>query len=750
MSATSFPLDKIIRKIEPKDNLFPNEQLIIWDTNAGVTLGKEPLQIVKIFKKLMYFAFSDAEAECNKIVYRVLPGVSFDIKCKATCPRGNEGKVIAGLFNPEEKFEAELQRKIQGWLKEYFEKNKLADILNNTQKARVFLQQKIMDETGLSVIADVRLQNAEYLQPYTVNSKPFPVRVEDYANSLNLSFKTELVLLEGCESLAMQRYDSLAALPQQMQTIIERSIYKTIKLNVFFDELSKTVKPFLKKELNAYLQNEGRQILFLELNADPIIGDAEKRLDVECVREYKIADYSEQIKVKSTVVMKLVDLAVYKSAQSLHNITDLSGWFKDNVISVQVKDILFEKNYEDILVDMDDIKKVIEEKIKDQAASIGYTVMQHVFWPELKKLDIVRKGFEIVLQDNKYLSSDSRVSVSLSIKVYGNISNLKTLKERNQRMLLPNVPIEQEMQNEVVKVVEEVLHKIEPERFFMRFRGTLEEEAVDKTLVTNITGMLEKKFAVDGSSLRFIISPMENEVSQKVADLTKEIQHIEVAVNPTLDSPYTEKIEFTLLFRIMGVLPSGWHSFQMNLKKDALDEIHEIEKVLVMKIHESLVACRYQELMSQEQRYKKILKEEVLTGVFAAVSEKFGLFIDFIDYKRNVTITEIEASKSLENKVQKEEENARLLLEKQHASHSKIVDELSAERDALLKNGEFEEAEEVESQIMKVQEIYKKNLEKNGMDLRKLSGDKLADNNANMSLLESMNAARLIDNAGNN
>jgi len=748
-TTTTFPLDTIVKKIELKDNLLANEQLIIWEANARTTLAKEPPQVMKLFKKVIYFAFSDAEAACNAIVYRIMPGVSFDIKYKATCPRGNEGKIIASLYNPDEKFEVVLQKKIQTWVKEHIDQNKLPLILNNIQMVREFLQLKILTETGLSSIVDVRLQNVEYLKPYPVNSKKFPVRVPDYTNAINLSFVTELVLLEGCESLALQRYDSLSEQQSKLQAIIEKSIYHSVKLNLFYNELTKTVRPLLIAEVNNYLKSEGRQIFFLELNSDPIVSFEEERVDMEYNCSCKISEHSEQIKVKSIVSIKLEDLAAYKTAQRKYNITDIKSWFGENVVNVEVRDQLLNKKYEDILVEMDTIKKTLNNNIKVQAATYGYNLTQYIFEPEIKKLDLNRESFEVLLDGRKFLSSDSRVSVTLFLKVNGNITNLKNIEDR--RLLLPNVIIEQEIQNEIVKTVEEVLHKIDPERFFMRFKGSNEDDAVDKVIIDKITDILISKFAVDGSSLKFIINPMENEVSQKVADLCIESQEIVVSLIPSLNSPYTERIDFTILFRIMGVLPTGWYAFQMNLKKDAGTEINEIKRFLGMRAHESLVSCKYEELMSQEHTFKNAIKEKVLKRVFDSVSKQLGLFIEFLDCQRGSTITEIQANQSLENKVQKEEENNRLLIEKQLTSHNKMVDELLAKRDDLRKKGLEKEAKEVEARLNELQEDYKNYIDNQGVDIRKISGIKLTENNSNTSLLEALgNNPKLIENAGNN
>jgi hypothetical protein len=720
MSRTTSPLDALVKRVSKKSIPAQGETRIVFEEKSRIVLEKEPVFWGAWGKRIARFDISTHPVKSDGFTYSLAAGVGFKISYQANCPSGNEALVVTALHKPNTHPEEVLHQILKKHIREYLQYNELALLVQHPEQFADFLAERILEETGLAILPEIKLNEA-MLKPFPVEVKTFRVRVQDYDDTVNISFSTELVVNKYAVDQAIKRFSNLDSTPRRLEELVKNTMASRFVLNDLYHELSAKVKTVLIDEINKYLLPEGRQVVFLDIRLDAdILPVNTLRYEIEHVDKYKIADYNGQVSVLSTLVLQLHDITACKNHQKKAGYSDFKTWFTTQAIALQTKEVLFEKTYKTVLLETDTVRKEIQDRISEVAAAAGYKIRQHTFLPELRQLKLQHEGFSVKTGPQIYFTEDSRVSVKIDVTVRGFIKDLSELPDR---MLLPDADIEEEMKLGVITVVEETMHVIGPEHFFMYFKGDteLDYQPVDVNIKKSITAYLEDHFHVDNSSMRFIINPMENEVSVKAAGLTNKQHWVNVVLLPTLDSPYVEEITFSFLFRVLGVMKDGWPVFQSNIRKTADAEIEEIKTVLQVTLHQHLTSIRYSELMSNNFKIKDAIRKNILNKLFADISQKFGLALDLFDYKRQVTKSEKQAVLSLETKIAKEEDNKRRVLTTEIEKNNELLETLYNKRKLFIEHEQYDEARDVEKEIEQLKAVYPTSMLRTEQDIRKLT-----------------------------
>lgn len=688
-------LDPVIRMIPKKDQVGVDEELVVFESQEKNLLG---------FRKKRYFAVSNINtAKCTGISYMLSNAIPVQIQYSVSCPTGNEEKAVAALYKQGLSLGESLNRKVKGWFTKFVEEFGENTVLKNRSTVHSYLKDQALQETGLVFTAEVKLQNEEKLQEFTVGPITTNVRVSDYDEALSLTIKAELQVDESKQDIALLSYSKLPEIKDSFQAYIKKHLRDKVKLQQFCTQLNRDLKDELFEALDKIPQSVGRKLSYLNLHSSSIpsiypVGKEE--VEVSHKGSYSIADYDEEVTVENKLILRLDDIAIVRNSA----VKDVSLRLKEKEIPSIVKNILFDKSYKDVLLELDEIKEDIKSQIEKKVKLVGYNVQQHAFLPELKELKLLNEGFKLEI-DGPFVTSDSRVSISVQVTCSGQIGDLSEL---DKRLLLPATDIDTEMKEAVSNAVEEVIHEVDPERAYIGFdyKHKNYERSVKEEIELKVRDVLIEKFKASNPSLKIFVKQTTSEVTEKATKLTESSHDFESLITPRRNNKYVEKLNYHIRFSIRGVYPDGWPIFQNNIKRSSDEEIEEVKKILEENVRTYFEAVPYQEHLSGQLKIKKLLNKLLAETVLPRVGKMFGLRLELVSLNRHDSPLEVEAQKTRHHLGLKEEETNRSTQERLLNSGKETMEELLKKRKELLTEGEYDEAEEVEEQIEKIRSEF--------------------------------------------
>ncbi len=659
MNRTISPLDKVVRKVEKGSLPPPGYKPIYFDERSGEILKKEPSIFGGIGKKVgTYIVSVDDIVNCPGFSYLFDNGIGLNITYTAKCAHDQEEKILQELFDEDKGFETILNDKLKNYLRTFLEQHQNNITSGLLKNAEDDIARQCLSEIGLVVTPVISFQAEPNLKRLQVKSNSFSIRLQDYKETISMEYDIEIWPDENRLEKALLRIPSIDRLNNSIQEIIKNELWGKVTLNQFCLSLNvanegfpivagkQTVKDTLIAPINKLLHEEGRKVGYLELSSVAIENiKPQNQLEIEHIYSYRIADENEKVGVKSRVSLRLFDIGVFKLAEEKYRIrkanSSVENWFKEEVIIPLIKDVLFEKTYKQILLRPDSIKKEIEASIISKANEIGYSVKLHTHLPDIKKLKL-REGFTISMQDEEFETNSSDVKIKLNITIKGKVINLDELEER---LLHPTVDIESEMKVAVRSVVEDEIHKMDPQRIYLRFSFTdiKREQPVDEVLNEKITEYLVDKFQVEEISLRNVIklSQSEDEFIKKTKELRKELRKFDITVYPVSKDSYVEPLVFEIQYRILGIHEMSWSTFLSRISKEVTIQFTELENVLKALITERLNSIDYATLKSERKEVKDGIKYGISNLAEQEVAKKFGLLIEFFTVLRARSETEI-------------------------------------------------------------------------------------------------------------
>jgi hypothetical protein len=442
--AEVYILDNVIRKISKSDisSIDSTQKIVIIDPQNKKVLSRKPLfgSYVEFFLvsnsnnprhvASANLRFDIGDTFANKLPIRVF--VSYQV----TCPPGKED-IVALALSEGNTPGVTLNDKITAWLTEYSRTRfTFDDFANNYKKQFLILQRyaeaKVNQEIGLNINLKLDLQQEDLnrLHPYYIKSNYFPIFVSDYEQAIDFRFETNLLISDNGEVNALRNFNDLYHLEDILKTEIDTFLRRHVCLYDFIYNFNQLVYRNLIEYLDTVLAKYGRKIDYLTPDIEPGIFMPDLppvQHNIKC----EMKDSPQPIVINSilNVEPQPENILKYKNSQ----ISDLTNWFKVKLEQV-VQKKLFDCEYISLLTDFDSIQLNIEETLKQEVETIGYSIklistLPNDFKPNVERLiSIVGNDFPVLVKDYEREINFS-FSTNLLLSANGELNALRHIRE---------------------------------------------------------------------------------------------------------------------------------------------------------------------------------------------------------------------------------------------------------------------------------------------------------------------------------
>ncbi|MGE5341252.1 MAG: hypothetical protein ACM3SY_07195 [Candidatus Omnitrophota bacterium] len=544
------------------------------------------------------------------------------------------------------------------------------------------LKRFLSNQAGLHADILLSVKGEEFLKDITLNLDSFNVRVTDYNEALTLQVEMGLDIDNSNRNAAIPYISQPDSLKDFLIEQIKRYLLENISLHQFVYQLNGTVKNELMEMLERALQPKGRKLSWLQINTKINFELPKQNINMHYSVFCDISDYSPRIEVEHKLLLQLGDLGMFKATPIPMSIEE---WVEETLNTI-TKNELFYQRYVDILLDFvqeDPEKqrtlKKIKEQMQRQASTVGYTVKHLIVKPNIKILDLT---FMVEIKEEVFSTLINRVNVTLGIVVQGKLTDLSKLHD----YITPDKIIEKEMEHMILLEAKKLMHTIDPQEFYMPFKGSVVETAEDK-LRTAITKIMTDQF--HAHDVKITIKKIENDQINRILDLVNGSPYcIEFEVVPLRGGGLQEPVKFEVEFLIQSI--TNWNTFiYKNFDLKTGEEIQKIKDVLQRDIKSKFITVPYPALRySSIEGANKIL--ELARKSHAKISSIFGLEINIINLTREPTMTELEMHDILKTKIGIQTSKEKRIAQKEAETEIRIHENM---QNVLLRNTNPETAE---------------------------------------------------------
>jgi len=644
--AQTYPLDKVIRIVDPDYRVTSSDELLIAinpETNKAIEMidlhGRTRLErgFLRRFRVRKYFLVSNNsdvqnEAEGPLLNFELRDfthdwRLGLRLNYLASCSPGNEAKLTEALctgLHPG----AVLNDFLNRWLKEFAGAN-ASELIENYYSRKddlvAYLASQALDEIGLNLTASIQLEaESKAIEPIKIRSIHFPVRFKDYNDEQDLKLEAQIQVDPQRKIFAVLYLSRINGLEELIRKKTQEYFAATVSLHTFHAETAKSgLERDLKKYLDSFLTPFGRQLGFISLGSGGGGGEAffeaKKKVEFNDIQEF-----DRPVEIKNTLQMFLRDYALYKTSGA----KDLNLWIEENLTEV-IREVLFGKRYIDLLIGFEPLEQEIKLKLSARAEAIGYTIRHLITVPDLPPYDWL-ENFDVEVE-NEYETKMPKFPVKLGVIVTARIVRLKDIESYlNRRQDVPKL-----MKDAIENEVRRFLHKVDPERFYMRFSYAEPEEEdppIEQALRELIEARLVEKFQAE--VIGTVFKMRDTEITQIWTSLEKSEGTLEIKLPSFSD---VEGVTYRGRVRVEAIHGRGWNRFRTSNP--------EMEKIC-RRLEEHVLAqlgtfanadLVYTHLEGQRQVEKVI---EGLAKKFAV--EEFGLVIRVVSIRRDVTAIELD------------------------------------------------------------------------------------------------------------
>jgi hypothetical protein len=623
------PLSEIIRQVTEHVTAKPNsEQRVIMNVRTGQAVPA-PGMLEALTGSFTYFLVannSDPEktiAGTKEVKYKQnSEEIVFAIDYRGGCPSGRETWLAQYFFKASAPDKA-IADALGKWLVEYFSSaGRTVEHFYAQQKlAALDLVTKASREFGLDLTITLSVANQKPLETIEIGPVLFTSRLKGYDEEETVWFKAELEVDQ--QQLIRARLNQKTPFTDLLKKGVRKYLSDSVTVETFYEDLnSEQVKQGLRAHLNQLLKSTGRRITFISLKPDYQGGEtgAPTPHSGETIIEYKHHEYPDPIKIKISVLMIPHDPTRYKSKGS----PKLGDWLKRNLEDAS-KQTLFGVSYVDLLLGFADLKIKISEQMNHRAEEIGYEIKQlmTMLYTEpfawLKRIDIEIKGSS---NDEKSETMfETRISnfyVGLEIFLTTRVKDLPGIAH----YLTQDVP--QKMKEEIVRLIQNTMHAVHPERFYMHFSDGNEanypnEEPLEAELRKRIGFLLKSEF--NAELIHLVLKPMETALTRKLDQVSKASNDF-AATSELGTVPGAPLITVRGSFKVEAVHVDGWKTFQeTDVSAEAL------RKRIEDSIRASLKCTPDDSAIFVEQDGLVGLIDRCLVGAMRLIQAEFGLSI---------------------------------------------------------------------------------------------------------------------------
>jgi hypothetical protein len=630
--AQTYSLDTVIQKVDSGTKPTSDAQTIVTiDAKKKRAIEKKPILPLGDFRYYLVSNNSDvrntAQGEVKDLQLRDLEyKVGILVNYEVSCRPGSEPKAAESLFDLAQSPGEVLDGHIRKWLIEYSRHGLpgfISSFFENAEGLQTRISERALKETGLDLRVKLSLEAEKSLNTLKVAEDRLPVRPMDCDEEQYMKFEVELEVDPRNKVNAILHFPRNLQLQQIAPQAIKRYVKQNVTMQIFCTELGKgAVKDALLDHLNEVLKPAGRRVGALILESDIPKGLEfffQDQKDVIC----EVQHYPNPIIINNKVQMILEDYARYKANKS----PNLSAWLQEK-LDRYIPQLLFDAKYIDLLIRFGPIEREIRDALSEEAKALGYDIKQLITVPDLEPIKW-KENFTIDPQGT-FETKISNVHVKLHIVITTRINNLEDIEQDlNWQRNVPNL-----MEETVLNEVRQYLHKIEPERFYMRFNFTdkkEEKKSVETELIELITGKLKERFHAE--VIDVIPKIVDTDLITRFRNLQERICRFEVEL---LSLHGGERVLFKGRFNVDSVHPEGWYQFQM--RNITIDEIkqHVEERILAILQtlpNENIIFKTFQQRKELETIIKKIVEEDV--------AREFGLVINVSNIHREHTELEL-------------------------------------------------------------------------------------------------------------
>jgi len=372
-----------------------------------------------------------------------------------------------------------------------------------------------------------------------------------------------------------------------------------------------------------------------------------------------VKDYSGKIEIKYNLLIKPENYKKYKS-ERISN--DLEKWII-NQLNVTTQNVLVEKRYIDILLDLEleedkrEIQRELVKEIRKTLESIGFSLKHIIIDPkiDLTPLKLKRDGFIVEENNAIFATLDNRVNVKLSIAVVGKIKYF----EKISQYITPDKNIMEEMRQIINNVTKELMYNADPEQFYMPVRFPSQEPLTEK-LRNLIEEKLEKEFFAENVTV--VVKIEETDLIKRIIKLVNGSPYrFEIQIIPLLSLGHREMIPFEVELLINGIDENGWGTFLSRNSESQEEEVKRIQEVLKKDIESNFQKITADSLMTIDiTKYRELLK--IARHSHSKIAKIFGLDITISQLSRKLTLVEKTRQKILHAQIenQKKKEFAKM------------------------------------------------------------------------------------------
>jgi hypothetical protein len=626
------PLNAVLRRIEKKEELMPNEVLVELDTKTGMSSTKPSNVFSKLFSNIQKYAVSTEHvAVCRGTSYRLNNAITLEVSFEASIPTGNEKKVVESLYKgatPEEV----LNNNIRNWAADFVRSNE-DQMLDLSRDLENYIAETSLRTIGMHLKVDVKYKGN--VEPITIKSDGgFAVRVTDYDQQVFVRFEVELLVSDKTTALLNAKRSE--DLQKTFTNTIREYFHKNVSLQQYCFELDLNTKDAIWSLFDKLTKPLGRTVGFLALTADSVstLLPSPNISTFEHLVQADIKGYQSKITVKNKTLFELSNIGKFKASK----IANLETWFRQTITTI-VRDTLFDLTYKELLLNRYQYEQQIRNQIFDKADTIGYQIKQHIVIPDLVELKLITEGVKADFSES-FVTSDTHVSIKLQVYVRGRFEE-ESLQELDERYMAPTANINKAIEDAIKDRIEENVHGIDPEQMYVRFEDF---EGGKNSVRTRLEGIIKEllieEFKVSRINLTVNLKQKDNELTRKIAELTLSTRQFSLDFKPLTGKG--EEIQFDVRYKISSVSPEGWGLFQKNLKKTVEVELKEIENVLSENLNDILASIPFDYLISTDVKVKNDLKRGLNQKVFQVTSREFGLLIELVTFNRHLTVFERE------------------------------------------------------------------------------------------------------------
>jgi hypothetical protein len=648
------PLDNIVRVVDSKYEITrPEERVVVIDPDSKQATDirelhkKTPVGSRRLFgllgtrRHVLVINNSDSrkEVEVNLPTLYLRDfarqwSLGIQVQYQASCSPGNEMKV-AEVLGSEAHPGTALDDLIARWLKDYAGPQPGALIENFYEKKYDLagnLTARALSEVGLSLQVRLKIESErEALAPIRVGDLRFRVKLKDYDIEQDLKVDAEIEVDPDRKIYAVlyhaflyESHGTKIKEPARLEELLKtetREFFTETTLHSFNSELRTSgLRDQLVQRLNDRLRRYGRRIKSLTLDhKSEIEGLSQAFFETqEIVNFDEIQEYEGSVPIMNKVQMTLHNYGLYKSA----GCPNLNAWIKKNLPEV-VKHVLFGKRYIDLLIGFDRPAGEIKLQLSARAEAIGYSIKQLITLPALPPYEWL-DNFKVNVENQQYETNTSKFVVGLGIYVTVRIRRLEDIETYlNRRQHIPQL-----MEEALITEARQLLHTIDPERFYMRF-GYSEsgEETVEDLLRKQISERLEKSFAAEVISIVFKMT--DTAITDRWASLETAEGKLKIELPSFSD---VEEVTYLGRVRVEAIHETGWHKFRRT--SPTMESLCErLEEHVLAKLGTFSNADTVYTNFRGHEQIEQIV--EGLAKKFAV--EEFGLLIRVTSIRREAT-----------------------------------------------------------------------------------------------------------------